>query len=273
MDYSPSQRRLLKSRFYRWVLNSSLGKRLDWKRAASYLEVILGVKIPHETLRQNIQPVSRKSGKPRREFTDPKRFEALYDFLIHEDIGYLTTREFENTLPKPASVAITLDEFLNSAPKTEFYDVMLSSITGRFVGEVMQKSDIEIMTLDIDYISPDHLIEVSFQFENEALDIDDNPVDILTYTGWMIANNDGFVQLFVSDQNGQDHRSYSLIQTAPALGKGEECKAIALFEYSGAIGGEIKQHRVESGIDQLKIGYSSTDVNTFCMILSREEIS
>jgi hypothetical protein len=108
-NYTPRQKRLIRERFFRWVVNSSTGKRLDWKRAANTLKEVTGIWIDDETLRQNFNPVSAKKRKPPREFTDPSRYTALHGFLTSDMIGYLTDSELKTEPPPQAVLAILMN--------------------------------------------------------------------------------------------------------------------------------------------------------------------
>lgn len=265
---TPETKRLIKERFYRWVINSSDGKRLGWSRASERLKEITGVDIAPETLRQNFKPVSIKSGKTRREFSDPKRYEAIFQFLTDARINYMTEQELILAPSVSVAAAVHLDEFLNRTPKNEFYDSVMSALRGRFCAESFHNDHTEMMILDIHYADTEKLVTVTLQFQQ--IQNETEPVDTLYFSGWLTANNDGFIQLYASEDYFGDIRLYTLLQTAPAIGKASEFRAIALYEYGGALSGSMPEDQQIWATGDSLMKYTQPQIQSFCKTLTRE---
>lgn len=270
--YSKRQERLLKERFYRWVLNAcaSSEKKLNWEMAARELGNITGVNIPAESLRQNIMPKNRKAGQPPRRFSDPARFQALHRFLIHESIRYLSDNELDQAAVDNGA-AIALFDFLN--PGEGSYDAsMMAVLKGRFVCVNMTETATEYTTLDIECSSQNSIVTVverNVQEADEQKNAASNDEESLS--GWAVGNKFGFYQIFMRDVYTGAICSYQLIQTSPGIQEAKPINAIVLLRYDSAWG-----HALNIVTDAINEEKRIIDVElpksigSMCRVLTRE---
>lgn len=255
--YSPRQRRLLKERFFRWIVDESPGSQLLWQKAAERLCKITGLEVPAETLRQNFEPVSQDLGKPRREFKDPARWEALYRFLTSDEVNYLKAHEFWTEAPTHVTLALALADFMHGSSKQP--GLALDALRGRFAGFTPGDIDDEEITFDFDFVTAEQHVEVTAHFVRPAND-DPFREDRLTFEGCVAAQSSGFVLLLLKESYGRETRCYGLEQTAPAWNpEVKSYQATVWMEYGGTFEGALEAISMPIKEDETATTYALPD--------------
>ena len=252
--------RLIKARFYRWMTHTYGGL---WERAAADVLALTGVDIPAESLRQNIEPVSKKAGIPARRFKDPKRLTALKDFLISQH--YLSEAELSQADPS-LHAADMLSSFLSGEAATPAY-AGWERFRGRFSGHRETAGSIESIDIHIDYRSPDEPVRVTEETRIAYVEAPEM-TETNQFTGWAVCNDEGFYMLFL--KGTYMAKCYLVLQTAPAITSEGPIYDIAVVSYDSAWTGTLK--KTVTAIHDLadKTEYSlPRGVESLCIFLTR----
>ena len=237
----PRARRLLKQRFYQWVLDQAKGNRnrLGWDAASDTLQKYTGVRIPAETLRQNFKPASSKSGKPPRHFNDVERWRAIFEFLTSDAVGYLEAEELTAACT-PLACFRALHAFLNTDPEVSDRPLALA---GRFSNEWLSgpSSDL-VLTIDIDEPLSGGVVPVTARMK-WAVDMDGfNEPNQMTYCGAAVTAPSGFFVAVLRDDIGGQVVLYAVLQAnPPPVDEGVEIQDIAVFAYNGLSTGALER--------------------------------
>lgn len=259
--YLLEEERLIKIRFHRWVINTHGGL---WKIAAQEVYTETGMLFKGDSLRQNIKAESKKKNKGARPIKDLKKLEALKSFLLKKN--YLTEKELQasksnNYFP------VVFSEFIDSHHEIPNHSC-LQQFNGLFFSERTNDEDIENLHFDIDYFSDEALVkilETSFLEEIQTNQI----TDVLHHEGWAFCNNDGFYLFILRNQNESSMKSYVLLQTNPAIGKGEQIEDLALLAYEMTWGKQLKKSNTNEDSDE--ISYSlEKNIENLCLFLTRQ---
>lgn len=255
-----SLERLIKARFHRWVMDTYGG---FWERASEDVEAVTGVQIPHETLRQNIEPVSQKAGLPPRRIKDLRRLEALKDFLVEKK--YLRETELsESGAGEFAASALSI--FLNGEDGL-FVSRNLEKFRGRFEGERYVSGGIESIELQIDYVGRERPTKMS-----EVSSLDDGGDgqfnDRVESEGWIVCNEQGFHIAFLRDALAS--KCYLVLQSSPALSSDQAIKDLAFLHYDTAWAGELQTAVPEANRGSRNDGFRlPKGVDEMCFFLTR----
>lgn len=271
-EYTTHQRRLIKERFYRWVLNNSTGSQLNWRNASEMLKTITGFEINDERLRKNFKPVSKAAGRPKSDFRDVKVYRALHRFLKHPTVCYLTDSQLFAP-SAPAAAALGLDEFLNDGRAHDAHGELLEAIKGRFLGEREDGEDLLDVILDIDYDTPDRLVEATLHVERDGDDEDSIETDCQTFSGWVNVGRPNFVLFLLRDTATRDARAYHLLRTYPALEPDVSFEAIALLAYDGFQPEALLKNVTKIDKDHTYVTFPQPEWREACQILTRERVS
>jgi len=257
--YSEAQERIIKARFHRWLLHTHGGL---WKRASADVFAHTGVAIPAETLRQNIEPVSKKAGLPPRRFTDQARLEALKDFLI--GVKFLYAHELDETGPS-SLVASALSDFLNwgGVPDARQWE----QFKGSFSGARYTREYTELIEVQIEYAAPDKPVRVT-EFSQldypERSDLNDQ----MRSDGWAVCNEHGFYMLLLRD--ALTAKCYLVLQTTPPMTGDAPVEAIAVVAYESAFATALEKTVTTIPGQTETVGYRlQKPVDDLCVFLTR----
>lgn len=271
-DYTTHQRRLIKERFFRWVLNSSTGSQLNWRNASEVLKTTTGFEIREERLRRNFRPVSKAAERPKADFKDVEVYRALHRFLKHPKVRYLTDSQLFAP-SAPAAAALGLDEFLNDGRTHDAQGELLEAINGRFLGEQKDGEGLLDVILDIDYDTPDRLVEATLHVERDGDDEDSIEADCQTFSGWVNVGRPNFVLFVLRDTATRDARAYHLLRAYPALEPDVSFEAIALLAYDGFQPEVLSKDVTVLDEDHRYAGFPQPEWREACQILTRERVS
>jgi len=252
--------RKIKARFYRWLMHTYGGL---WERASDEVFALTGVNIPAESLRQNIEPVSKKSGMPPRRFKDLKRLNALKDFLI--SVNYLYEQELQE-LDNTSFVANALSDFINGEDKL-LDTKSLEKFRGNFIGDRSVSGYTESIELNIDYVSQDKAVkvtELSSCEYGESNDLDDS----VESEGWAVCNAQGFYILLL--RNALTTKCYLVLQTSPSVSGDNVVNDMAIFTYESAWTGDLEKNVIEIHDRAKKTEYRlPKKIEGTCLFLTR----
>lgn len=241
-------RRLIKARFYQWARDQAKGKRIHWASVAAALYDHTGVAIPHDTLRQNLEPASKKKGKGPRDFKDPARWAALYRFLIDDATGYLHPSELTREL-RPLSGLLALQSFFSPGKEQP----LPNQLTGRFSNLWDVQSDLASeWTLDLDQPLAAGLMRAELREE-----IEDERDSTLSYTrayaGAMIGRG-SYLEIVLRDRITGAPKSLLLAQVDPPLSAQTPIQHLAVWRFDGlddcALSAEVVTHGAGDASDQ-----------------------
>ncbi|MEW7987673.1 MAG: hypothetical protein AB2799_17945 [Candidatus Thiodiazotropha sp.] len=259
-DLRPYER-MIKARFYAWMVRTYDGG--DWKKAASDLVAKTGINYPHETLRQNIEPSSKKSSVPPHQIRKKERLKALKDFLI--SVRYLSEEELQET-PQSSYIEFAISLFINSDDETQD-NSNLEKFKGRYTGEQQTKDNIEYIELYIDYIAPGipvRATELSSVGYSDADGIEDSNLSV----GWAVCNTQGFYSFFLSDVFTP--KCYLVLQTSPGISAKSDVTEIAVLRYESAWNSELQKQvtEVEEGVEIIEYNLPKS-LKDICVFLTR----
>lgn len=220
-------RRKIKERFYRWMVQNALGPRLDWKRTSRRLEEVTGTGIPHDTLRQNLRPVSKKKKHKPREFSDTRRWAALYCFVTDDRIGYLLPDELPEEL-RPFAAILALQEFISPVEEAPFPEQVSGRFTSLWDADGPQE---RVITLDIDTLPNCSAMRAELQEE-----IDPGTGEHTTYRcsyGGGAVWVDSFLMLVLRNRVTYEPAIWLVAQTDPQIIQDEEVRSLVLWRYNG----------------------------------------
>ncbi|PUB90889.1 MAG: hypothetical protein DBP01_05185 [gamma proteobacterium symbiont of Ctena orbiculata] len=258
--YTAGQERLIKARFYRWVLHKRGGK---WEQVSEDLEIATGCKIPGETLRQNIRPTNKKAGIPSRSFQDPKRLQALCDFVTAA--GYLKHEELNRDTGYDALSAMQTFCGKNDSVNTQLWARLQGDYETGWIAEDYTAS----LNLSIHYnprttVVSATTVEVIEGLEDAASD------ERSFYEGWAVSNASGLVMFFLRNDFEETLHSYLLLQTKPSILGKTPVETIGLLKYESVWGGELKETVTDIDEERRAITYAlSKSLNDVCFFLTR----
>ena len=253
---------IIKARFYRWVMHTYNGQ---WGKASADVFAVTGVNIPVESLRQNIEPVSKKSGLPPRRFKNPERLAALKDFLI--SVKYLYVQELLEPVDS-SYAAIALSEFINGEDNPESFGG-LENFKGLFVCERWAADYTEHIELQIDYVSKNQAVRVTeiSTFEHPSHSSLDDRVE---HEGWGVCNGNGFYIFLLHNKEEQSTKCYLVLQTLPKINGNTPLTDIALVAYESAWANELHKVTIEIHDRAEKVDYSlPKKMEDLCLFFTR----
>jgi len=248
-------------------------KSLAWKKAAEDILSITDYNYPYDSLRQNLDSQNKSRGKPPREIQNPIRWQVLKEFLTA--VGYWV--EVDASLLPPSDFSKNDLRQLLSFGQNENDSNLFKNMFGVFEGAWEGEETFETITLVIDLTSDKDGVHVAASIEcyHHARDVEVKE----SYAGIAVARNNFYLFMLCNKANGK-MRSYTLLQSSPALRSDEKITDVALVAYSGALPGSLHKKTQHLGNDEVNrseephviYSYSLTPINHEPIIfLTRKE--
>lgn len=237
MAYSDWQIQRLRERLSAYRLNER--GRLTWEEVSEDIASLMGEKIPSDSLRQFVKPVSVKQGKPPRTFPDD-RLDLVKGFLTHERIGYLHDIELVEEAT-PYHAAFALMEFFGCTGEAAA-KLDLALLSGRFEA-VKEEAAVppdgtdryEKVSIEIDSYGGNGLIRVH-EVSEFYCDTGNGEVneDAMTSSGWAAFHPGGLLILFLKDVFSGNVHLYCTMVYAPDLAKSQPLQWLVLLRHDQA---------------------------------------